>query len=96
MSTQENAVRAASVVVAFLWHAIRLPCLAALLALEPVVLLFASVLTTLGVGTAIFFRFIVHLADFPFWSMLGMSVGCAGLLVPYYMLIALFELPRED
>ena len=95
MSSQENAGRAASVVLAFLWHAIRLPCLAALLALEPVVLLFASVLTSLGVGMAIFFRFIVHLADFPFWLMLGLSMGCAGLLVPYYMLIALFELPRE-
>lgn len=45
---------------------------------------------------AIFFRFIVHLAGFPFWMMLGMSMGCAALLVPYYMLIALFELPTHE
>jgi hypothetical protein len=69
------------------WHSVRLPILAVLVVLEPFVSIVLSALTILGIFFALFFRFLVRLAHFPFWMMLGISVGCATLLLVYYGII---------
>jgi hypothetical protein len=69
------------------WHSIRLPILAVLVVLEPFVSIVLSALTVLGIFFALFFRFLVRLPHFPFWMMLGVSVGCATLLLMYYGII---------
>jgi hypothetical protein len=69
------------------WHSVRLPTLAVLVLLEPFVSVALSALTVLGIFFALFFRFLVRLPHFPFWTMLGISVGCATLLLVYYGII---------
>jgi len=73
------------------WHAIRLPCLALLVVMEPLVRSVLSTIAVLGVIFACFFAFLVKLPHFPFWMMLGISAGFAFLLVLYYLLIRLFS-----
>ena len=69
------------------WHFIRLPILAVLVVLEPFVSVVLSALTVLGIVSALFNRYLLHLPHFPFWMMLGISVGCATLLLVYYGII---------
>jgi hypothetical protein len=73
------------------WHTIRLPSVALLVVMEPVVCGVLSMIAVLGVLTAFFFEFLIKLPHFPFWMMLGISTGFAVLLVPYYLLIRLFS-----
>jgi hypothetical protein len=79
-----------------LWHVTRLPVLATLLILEPPIRVLLSTLTLLGIAMSLCFEYILRLPHFPFWPMLGLSIGCAALLVPYYGLIRLFSFtPRQ-
>jgi hypothetical protein len=72
------------------WHAIRLPILATLAVLEPVVRTLLSGLALLGILMALFFEYLIRLPNFPFWLMIGLSIGCALLLTAYYSLMRLF------
>jgi len=77
-----------------LWHVVRLPLLATLLALEPLVQSVFSGIAVLGILMSLFFEFIVRLPHFPFALMLVISVGSATMLMPYYLLIRLLSSPE--
>ena len=77
-------------VVRFTWHAVRVPALAFLITLLPVVQIILSSVALLGVLTAFFFKFL-GTPNFPFWGMLGASLGCTLLLIAYYGLMRLFS-----
>jgi len=74
-----------------LWTAIRLPIVTLLIILEPFVTLVLMAIATLGVLTCLFHEFLLKDPHFPFWLMLGMSIGSALLLLPYYALIRIFS-----
>jgi hypothetical protein len=73
------------------WHSIRLPVLATLIMLEPFVSIVLSALTVLGIFFALFFRFLIRLPHFPFWMMLGISIGFATILMLYYGIIRILS-----
>jgi hypothetical protein len=77
-------------VVRFTWQAVRLPALAFLITLLPVVQIIFGSVAFLGVLTAFFFKFLGE-PNFPFWGMLGFSMGCTLLLMAYYGFIRLFS-----
>jgi hypothetical protein len=70
-----------------LWHVVRLPTVTFLVILEPFVRTILMGIATLGVLMCLFYEFLVKLPHFPFWQMLGLSIGSALLLLPYYALI---------
>ena len=90
---RETGRIAASALVALrvAWHSVRVPALAVLVVLEPFVSVILSALTVLGIFSALFNRFLLHLPHFPFWAMLGVSVGCATLLMLYYGIIRILS-----
>jgi hypothetical protein len=90
---RENGPLATSALVAlrFAWHSVRIPVLAVLVVLEPFVSIILAALTVLGVFFALFFRFLVRLPHFPFWTMLGISVGFATILMVYYGIIRILS-----
>lgn len=57
----------------------------------PFVCGFLSLTAVLGVLTALFWEFFSKTHHFPFWTVLGISVGIAMLQIPYYLLIRLFS-----
>jgi hypothetical protein len=65
-----------------LWACVRLPVLALLVIVEPVVRLILSALALLLVLTALFLE-VVSSRAIPFWGMLGAAIGCVALLVLY-------------
>ncbi len=73
------------------WHSIRIPVLAVLMVLEPFVSVILSALAVLGIFVALFNRFLLHSPRFPFWMMLGVSVGCAVILMFYYGIIRILS-----
>ena len=81
------AVRGALRVV---WHTVRLPMLAFLLALQPLVEISLSAVAVLGVLTALFFK-LDHLAHFSFFGMLAFSCGATLLLMAYHALVGLLS-----
>lgn len=78
-------------IVHFSWAAVRLPLLALLVTMEPIVCWVLSAIAVLGVLVSLLFEFVVRLPNYPFWLMLGLSVGIAALQIPYYLLIRLFS-----
>ena len=68
------------------WACIRLPVLALLVILEPLVRFALGTLALLLVLTALFFEAVSSRA-IPFWGMLGTAVGCVALLALYERLI---------
>lgn len=73
-----------------LWSAIcvvRLTLGMVLAILEPLVSLVLSGLVVLGLLTAVLFEASAISATFPFWGMIAFSVGCAALLVAYYVIM---------
>ena len=73
------------------WHTVRLPALTLLVLLEPLICRTLSLLAILGLLTAFFWEFVVKPPHFPFWIVLGVSVGLALLQLPYYLLIRLLS-----
>jgi len=71
-----------------LWHCIRLPLFLFLLVLEPVVSLLLGTLALLGVLTALFWKFFGP-PNFPFFLMLGISLGFELALIVYHRLLRL-------
>ena len=77
-------------VLRFTWHAVRLPALAFLITLLPVVEILLTSVALLGLLTALFFKFL-GAPHFPFWGMVSASLGCTLLLIAYYGLMRLFS-----
>ena len=77
--------------IGFVWGCIRLPALALMVVMEPVVCGVLSAISTVTLLVALFFGLIVKPPHFPMWGMLAFSLGSAGLLVPYYALTRLFS-----
>jgi hypothetical protein len=82
--------------VRMVWQLLRLPVLATLVVLEPLIRVALSIIATLGIVMTLFFEYVLHVDQFPFWLMLGISIGAATLLVPYYLLIRLFSITTAD
>lgn len=70
-----------------LWQAVRLPAVALLLLLEPLVSLVLTGLGMAGVLVAIILKCSGDVPHFPFWGMMACSIGCALLLMVYHALI---------
>jgi hypothetical protein len=73
------------------WTAVRLPVLALLVILEPVVRVVLAGFALLMTLTALFFACLRPLATFPFWGMLGAGIASVGLLTLYYAFVRLFS-----
>lgn len=72
------------------WHVVRLPILAFLVVLEPIVRVLLSGVAMLGVIVAFLFEFSGAVPGFPFWQTIFLSFGCVCLLVIYHRLLHLF------
>jgi hypothetical protein len=70
------------------WQSIRLPLFLFLLVLEPVVTFVLSALALLGVLTALFWKFCGP-PNFPFFLMLGISLGLELAVIVYRKLLRL-------
>ena len=73
------------------WQAIRVPVLALLMILEPIVSTVLVAAALLGTLTAIFWKLASTRADFPFFGVLALSVGCFLLLALYHGAIRLLS-----
>jgi len=71
-----------------LWQCVRVPALLLLVILEPVVSFVLSALALLGVLTAFFWK-LVGPPHFPFFLVIGISLGFELALVLYYALLRL-------
>lgn len=74
-----------------IWNLIRLPILAVLTLLEPVVRTVVSLLIILGIIVTIVFEVSAVSAQFPLSTMIITIVSLAAVLVGYYALIALLS-----
>ena len=72
-----------------LWALVRLPVLAVLIVLEPIVCGLLWQLSALGLLGALFYEFLVKDPRFPFWPTIGLSIGLAFLVGIYQVLIRL-------
>jgi hypothetical protein len=75
-----------------LWQVIRLPALAVLVILEPIIGTLLVGLALLGSLIAFVFEFATTVPNFPFWGMLTISLGCLGLLGLYHALIRILSM----
>ena len=75
-----------------LWQPVRLPILAFLVILEPIVSFLLGALALLGILTTLFFK-LIGAPHFPFWTMLAISISFVALLAVYEGLVKLFSKP---
>jgi hypothetical protein len=75
-----------------LWEPVRLPILAFLVILEPIVSFLLGGLALLGILTTLFFK-LIGAPHFPFWTMLAISMSFVALLAVYEALIKLLSKP---
>ena len=73
-----------------LWQCIRVPAVLLLVTLEPVVTFLLSALALLGVLTALFWK-LVGPPHFPFFLVLGISLGFELALILYHALLRLLD-----
>lgn len=73
------------------WQCVRLPLLLLLVILEPVVSFVLTSLALLGVLTAIFWK-LLGPPHFPFFLILGISIGFELALLLYYQLLRVLRL----
>jgi hypothetical protein len=73
------------------WQAVRWPVLALLILLEPLVGVVLHGLALVLFLTAFLFRFAVNRPEFPFWTMIGASLCCIGVLMLYYAAMRQFS-----
>lgn len=85
------ALGALAGVLWLIWQAIRLPVLALLTILEPIVSTVLAAAALLGVLTALFWKLASSRPDFPFFGTLALSVGCFLLLALYHGVIRLLS-----
>ena len=74
-----------------LWQVIRVPGLALLTILEPIVSTALVAAALLGTLTAIFWKLASNRSDFPFLGVIALSVGCFLLLTLYHGVIRLLS-----
>jgi hypothetical protein len=74
-----------------LWQAIRIPVLAVLVVLEPIVAFVLTAIALLGIFVALVLKLSGAVPHFHFVLMLAFSVGSAVLLFGYYALLRLFS-----
>jgi hypothetical protein len=92
MSTRSLTLRSlASGPVRFAWDLLRLPILGVLVLLAPAVQFICGGLMVFGILVSIAFRISGVGASFPFWHMIGASLGFGAFVVLYYGLIALLS-----
>ena len=72
------------------WQVVRIPTLAFLVILEPLVRVILAGAALLIVLMALFYRFI-GMPHFPFWTMLSFGIGSALLLALYYAVLRLLS-----
>lgn len=89
---RDRAARVLRVMLGLAWDVVRLPALTLLAILEPLVAFVFSACALLLAITALFFKFLVHRRDFPFWGMLALAIGCVWALALYYMIIRVLGL----
>ena len=70
------------------WQVVRLPILALLLIVEPVVRIVLSWAALLSLSCSFLFEFTGNASTFSFWGMIAFSVGCALTLMAYYALVS--------
>lgn len=73
------------------WQAIRLPLLALLKILEPLVSTLLAAAALLGTLTAFFWKFVADRPHFPFFGVLALSVSCFLVLSLYHGAIRLLS-----
>jgi hypothetical protein len=73
------------------WQVVRLPVLAALLVLEPFVNLVLTAFGFLGIVVAVILKLSGDLPHFPFWLVMGFSIGAILMLMAYHALIGLLS-----
>lgn len=69
------------------WTLVRLPMLALLLALEPLVSPLLCGIAILTIVAAIFVKWTALLPHAPFWGMLGLATACMLVLIAYYAVL---------
>ena len=74
-----------------IWQAIRLPLLALLKILEPIISTVLAAAALLGTLTALFWKLASDRGHFPFFGVLALSVGCFLLLTLYHGAIRLLS-----
>ena len=72
-----------------LWNLFRLPVLAVLLALEPLISTALTVVGVLGIAAALILKLSGDLPGMPFWGMIAVSVGMLLLLTTYHALLTI-------
>ena len=91
IETSGPAGHVARATARIVWTALRLPVLALLVILEPVVRFTLAGFALLMTLTALFFACLRPLSAFPFWGMLAAAVGAVGLLTAYHAVVRLFS-----
>src|SRR5882762_2051233 len=92
MSAHPNSVRSyATGGLRVVWNALRLPLLAVLVFLAPVVEFVCGGLLLLGLLVSIAFKVSGVGASFPFWHMIGLSLGFGAFVIVYHAVIGLLS-----
>jgi len=86
---QLRSIAAGSLRVA--WDVVRLPLLAVLTLLAPVVQTLCAGLMLIGIVVSIAFKISAAGPHFPFWHMIGISLGFGAFVIVYYGLIRLLS-----
>jgi len=91
--SRRTGERASSLILAaictFVVRIVSTLLLAVLVVLEPIVQTLLCAIALLGLGAAVFFRFLVRDPLFPFMGMLALSLICTVLLAFYYWLLSI-------
>ena len=91
MSAHPNTRSFANGGLRLLWNAVRLPLLAVLTLLVPVVEVVCGGLLLLGLLVSIAFKISGAGAHYPFWPMVALSLGFGLFVILYHALIALLS-----
>lgn len=83
----DGPARALLRVVTICWRAVAVPVHALLALIEPVVSIVLGLLALLGVCTSLAFKFLRP--EFPFWTMMGVSLSFLVALMLYHAILRL-------
>lgn len=78
-----------AIALRMLWALVRLPVLAVLIVLEPIVCGLLWLFSALGLLGAFFYELLVKDPRFPFWPTIALSIGLAFLVGIYQVMIRL-------
>jgi hypothetical protein len=90
-SSAEAASRIAGAALQAGWMLLRLPVLAILVILEPLVRVLLGAFALLLVLAALFLECVAPQGSMPFWGMLATAVGCVALLALYYAIVRILS-----